>query len=121
MRLVHELQFLLQQSIEVGQQQWLTLVIGRFSNVKVGFAFTNESLVSGFFEGKVTVFKSTILTKPSAPGNVSTMVATGQWQVNGVSSRITTTSPTCRLGVERLHLDKACSCYKYSLDQQRQK
>ena len=26
MRLVHEMQFLLQQSMEVGQQQWLLLV-----------------------------------------------------------------------------------------------
>ena len=26
MRFVHELQFLLQQSVEVGQQQWLLLV-----------------------------------------------------------------------------------------------
>ena len=88
-----------------------TLVIGCFNRVNVDVALISSSLDNGFFEGKEIVFSNITLTRPSAPGKVCSMVATGQWHVNGVSSRMTTMSPIWRLIVTLLlHLARTCNC-----------
>ena len=84
------------------------LVMGLLRKVKVAIISSFDCTLLGWF----FIFRSTTLT---CPGNVRSIRATGQWQVNGLSSLTIMTSPTWRLGVGVLHLPRACNCCKYSL------
>ena len=52
-------------------------------------------------------------TRPSFPLKTLRTLAMGQWLLKVFSSRMTTMSPTCRLGV---HFWSRCNCWRYSID-----
>ena len=79
------------------------------------------SLVTGHFRIEVEVLSIATLTLLSLLGNVSVILARGQWLVNRAFSRITTKSPGCKLVCGDFHFCKCCNCCRYSADHLLQK
>ena len=89
-------------------------ILDAFNKTDYSEPSRRHNLVMGLTRLPVAECTSTLLTKPSEPGNVFRTLARGHWHLGMLSSTIRTRSPVLKLGLGCIHRCRRWSIGRYS-------